>query len=91
MGFYHAPSPGQGFPGGSDGKESTYSAGDPASIPVGKIPWRRKWKPTLVLLPEKSHGQRNLVAVVHRVVQTQTRLSIKDASPGKVLYEHHFA
>ena len=24
---------------------------------VGKIPWRRKWKPTLVFLPGKSHGQ----------------------------------
>ena len=28
---------------------------------VGKIPWRRKWKSTPVLLPEKSHGQRSLV------------------------------
>ena len=28
---------------------------------VGKIPWRRKWQPTLVFLSEKSHGQRNLV------------------------------
>ena len=28
---------------------------------VGKIPWRRKWQPTLVLLPGKSHGQRSLV------------------------------
>ena len=27
---------------------------------IGKIPWRREWQPTLVLLPEKSHGQRNL-------------------------------
>ena len=27
---------------------------------VGKIPWRRKWQPTLVFLPGKSHGQRNL-------------------------------
>ena len=27
----------------------------------GKIPWRRKWQPTPVLLPEKSHGQRSLV------------------------------
>ena len=26
-----------------------------------KIPWRRKWQPTLVSLPGKSHGQRNLV------------------------------
>ena len=27
----------------------------------GKILWRRKWQPTLVFLPGKSHGQRNLV------------------------------
>ena len=28
---------------------------------VGKIPWRRKWQPTPVSLPGKSHGQRSLV------------------------------
>ena len=28
---------------------------------VGKIFWRRKWQPTPVLLPGKSHGQRSLV------------------------------
>ena len=28
---------------------------------VGKIPWRRKWQPTPVLLPGKSHGQSSLV------------------------------
>ena len=28
---------------------------------VGKIPWKRKWQPTSVFLPGKSHGQRNLV------------------------------
>ena len=27
---------------------------------VKKIPWRRKWQPTLVSLPGKSHGQRSL-------------------------------
>ena len=27
---------------------------------VGEIPWRRKWQPTPVSLPEKSHGQRSL-------------------------------
>ena len=25
-----------------------------------KIPWRREWLPTPVLLPRKFHGQRNL-------------------------------
>ena len=28
---------------------------------VRKILWRREWQPTLVFLPEKSHGQRSLV------------------------------
>jgi len=28
---------------------------------VGKIPWRRKWQPTPVLLPRESLGGRNLV------------------------------
>ena len=27
-----------------------------------KIPWRKKWKPTLVSLPGKFHGQRSLAA-----------------------------
>jgi len=51
------------FPGGSDGKVSVYNEGDrPRFDPwVGKIPWRRKWQSTPVLLPGKSHGQRSLV------------------------------
>jgi len=28
---------------------------------VGEIPWRRKWQLTLVVLPGRSHGQRNLI------------------------------
>ena len=27
---------------------------------VGRIPWRRKWQPTPVVLPGESHGQRSL-------------------------------
>ena len=27
---------------------------------VRKIPWERKWEPTLVFLPGESHGQKNL-------------------------------
>ena len=50
------------FPGGSDGKASVYNAGRPGFNPwVGKLPWRRKWHPTAVLLPGKSHGWRSLV------------------------------
>ena len=31
---------------------------------VRKIPWRRKWQPTPVFLPGKSHGQRRLVGYI---------------------------
>ena len=48
-----------GFPCGLDSKESTCNAGVDAW--VGKIPWRRKWQSTPVLLPRKSHVQRSLV------------------------------
>ena len=42
----------EGFPGGSDGKESAYNEGDLGLI--GKIPWRRAWQPTPVFLPGES-------------------------------------
>ena len=54
----------EGFPGGASDKESACQCrrhkrcgSDPW---VGKIPWRRKWHPTPVLLPGKCHGQRSL-------------------------------
>ena len=40
---------------------------------VGKIPLRRKWQPTPVFLPEKSHGQRSLVG--YGVAKSRTQLS----------------
>ena len=50
-----------GFPGSSAGKESACQCRRHGFIPwVGKIPWRRKWQPTPVFLPGKSHRQRNL-------------------------------
>ena len=55
----------KGFPGGTSGKELACQCRrckrhglDPW---VGKIPQRRKWQPTPVLLPGKSHGQRSSV------------------------------
>ena len=48
--------------------QETYNAGDlqcrrPGLEPwIGKILWRRKWQPTPVLLPGKSHGPRSMVA-----------------------------
>ena len=51
--------------GGSVVKNPLANAGDVKGLKfdpwVGKIPWRRKWQPTPVFLPGKSHGQRSLV------------------------------
>ena len=50
-----------GFPGGSDGKESACSAGDPASVfGSGRFPWSSEWLHTPVLLPGEFLGQRSL-------------------------------
>ena len=42
---------------------------------VGKISWRRKWQPTPMFLPGKSHGQRSPAATVHGVTNSRTQLS----------------
>ena len=43
-------------------KNSPANSRDVGSIPgMGRFPWRRKWQPTPVFLPGKSHGQRSLV------------------------------
>ena len=46
------------LPDGSVVKNSPANAGHAGSI--GKTPWSRKWQPTPVFLPRKSHGQRSL-------------------------------
>ena len=51
-----------GFCSGSDGKRICVLRRRPRFDPwVGKMPWRRKWKPIPVFLPGKSHGQRSLL------------------------------
>ena len=66
------------------GQESSCKARDTASRRefkmwskpwVGKTPWSRKWQPTPVLVPGKSHGQRSLAATVHGNAKGRTRLS----------------
>ena len=43
---------------------------------VKKILWRRKWQPTSVFLPGKSHKLRSLVGyIVHRITKSQTWLN----------------
>ena len=66
------------FPCGASYKEPAYQRRrckrcglDPS---VGKIPWRRAWQPTPVLLPGESHGQRSLGATAHRVAQSSIGL-----------------
>ena len=60
--------------GWPSGKESTWQCRrhrtrrfDPW---VRKIPWSRKWQPTPVLLPEESHGQSSLEAIVHGIAES---------------------
>ena len=55
--------PWSGFPGGSAVKNPFTNAGDVRLIPgFGKILLKRKWQPTPVFLPGKSHGQRSLLS-----------------------------
>ena len=57
------------------GKESTCSRRRCRFDPwVGKIPWRRKWQPTPVFLPGKSHGRGVCQATVHGVVRVNHNL-----------------
>ena len=49
-----------GFPCSSVGKDCLQCRRPVFDSWVRKIPWRRKWKPTPVLLPGESHGQRSL-------------------------------
>jgi len=50
-----------GFPRWFSDKESAHQCRRHGFNPwVRKIPWRRKWQPTPVFLPEKSHGQKSL-------------------------------
>ena len=50
-----------GFPGSSDGRTSTCSAGDLDSIPGQEDPLEKEMHPTPVFVPGKSHGPRSLV------------------------------
>ena len=74
-----------GLPGGSDGKESAWNAGDPGSIPGsgGINPWRREWSPTPVFLPEEFCEQRSLVGYSpwgHKESDTTEWLSLYNMS-----------
>ena len=82
------------FPGGSDGKSICLHRGRPRFDPwVGKIPWRRNWQPTRVLLPGKSHGWRNLVGYNpwgHKELDTTEQLHFKEIYSISLLTELFF-
>ena len=62
------------FRGGSDSTASVYNAGDPGLIPgSGRSPGEGNGNPLQYY--GKPHGQRSLVATVHGVAKSRTRLS----------------
>jgi len=75
-----------GFPGGSDSKESTCSAGDPGSILGWEIPWRRAWQPTPLFLPGEFHGQKSLAGYSPRVAKSQTQLNNNSRHPQRNIF-----
>ena len=36
---------------------------------LGKIPWRRKWQPTPVVLHGEVHGQRSLMGTIYEIIK----------------------
>ena len=64
-------------------KNPPANAGDARDM--GKLPWRRRWQPTPVFLPGKSHGQRSLVGyspwVCKEADTTECALPVKIQSP----------
>ena len=67
-----------GFPGGTSGKGAVCQRRrykrwgfDPG---VGKIPWRRAWKPTPVFSTGESHRQRSLAGYGNRVAMSRTKM-----------------
>ena len=69
-----------GFPGDASGQEPAWQCRRHKRCKfhtwVRKIPGRKAWQPTLVFLPEESHGERSLSLwdPVHRVAKSQTLL-----------------
>ena len=70
-----------GFPGAASGKElagffmQESKCRHGFSPWIGKISWKKAWKPTPVFLPGESHGQRNLAGYSPQVTKNQNQLS----------------
>ena len=62
-----------GFPGGSDGKESAFNAGDLGSIPrLGRSPGEENGNPLQYSCPENSTDREAWQAIVHGVTELDT-------------------
>ena len=84
-------SPIEGFPRGTVVNNLPANAGDTKDVGSirgwGKIPWNRKWQPTLAFLTGKFHGQRSLVGyspssrkqsdITEQLTQHMTLLKLK--------------
>ena len=66
----------KGFPGGSDGKESAFNAGDPHSIPGReRSPGEWNGNPLHYSCPENPTKREAWQATIHGVTKNWTRLS----------------
>ena len=66
------------------------NARDASLIPgSGRFPWRRKWQPAPVFMPEKSHEQRSLVGYSpwgHKELDTTELLTEQQLSNKNQIY-----
>ena len=73
-------------------KESACNAGATGGVGLipgsGKIPWRRKWQPTPVVLPGESHGQRSLAGCS---LQGPTELDSTEATQHERTHGYMFS
>ena len=56
---------------------------------VGKMPWRRKWQPSLVVFPRKSHSQRSSAGFSSWGCKSESRNLATDNSNGHSVSQRH--
>ena len=81
----------KGFPDGSVMKNPLAMQGNGFNPWFGKIPWKRKWQPTTVFLPGKSHEHRSLVGCGpwgHKELVTSEWLNTNDKNKKVSPYGH---
>ena len=72
---------------GLNGKEATCQCRRHGFSPwVGKIPWRRKWQPTAVFFPGKSHGQRSLAGSIQSVGSQNVKHDLATDTPPPLYF-----